>query len=437
MGNSISVAQVTASQILKEASTNHVVSQPISELLEDTAETFKEVEALIPEPPAVLQKTESLIAEVVSQLPTFEDAPKVSESFDQGLLVISETFNEAPAVVASALEEAEAAIQETVSIVQAAIPAMEEVNEVVSEKLSLVEAVLPTMEQALAPPPETPKPIEYPSECPMHKQAAPVQALPADHPVVTAQDYPSECPMHAGSNKPSANPSSDINPLNMMPPPNQRPAPDQPFPLPTNRQTSSIPKAGTEKEEFWQYPSQQMFWNAMLRKGWRWKDDELEPKDMDDIIKIHNANNEQAWLEVLKWEALHAKECGQPKLKSFGGKASDYSPRARIRNLMGYELPFDRHDWIVDRCGKEVRYVIDYYDGGAVHPDYKFALLDVRPAMDSWENCWDRMKVAWWRWMYSDEAEDTSQLAAAIAHHMPTPSEAAPEAAPASGEGSQ
>lgn len=138
-------------------------------LQEDTAETFKEVEALIPEPPAVLQKTESLIAEVVSQLPTFEDAPKVSESFDQGLLVISETFNEAPAVVASALEEAEAAIQETVSIVQAAIPAMEEVNEVVSEKLSLVEAVLPTMEQALAPPPDTPKPIEYPSECPMHK----------------------------------------------------------------------------------------------------------------------------------------------------------------------------------------------------------------------------------------------------------------------------
>lgn len=24
-------------------------------------------------------------------------------------------------------------------------------------------------------------------------------------------------------------------------------------------------------------------------------------------------------------------------------------------------MPFDRHDWIIDRCGKEVRYVIDYY----------------------------------------------------------------------------
>ena len=50
-----------------------------------------------------------------------------------------------------------------------------------------------------------------------------------------------------------------------MPPPNQRPAPDQPFPLPIERQKSNIPKAGSE--ETWEYPSQQMFWNAMLRKG--------------------------------------------------------------------------------------------------------------------------------------------------------------------------
>lgn len=125
-----------------------------------------------------------------------------------------------------------------------------------------------------------------------------------------------------------------------------------------------------------------MFWNAMLRKGWRWKEEDITPKDMDDIIKIHNANNEQAWLEVLKWEALHANECGDPRLKSFGGKAKDYSPRARIRHWMGYELPFDRHDWIVDRCGKEVKYIIDYYDGGSLDSKFQFALLDVRPAMN-------------------------------------------------------
>lgn len=249
-------------------------------------------------------------------------------------------------------------------------------------------------------PPAPVQPVEYPSECPMssdHKSETKTESIQAQ-----TMQYPSECPMSGENGSLLLNTSGDVNPLNMMPPPNQRPAPDQPFSLPTQRQVSSIPKAGSENE-FWQYPSQQMFWNAMLRKGWRWEESALEPKDMDDIIKIHNSNNEQAWREVLKWEALHASECGNPRLKSFGGKAKDYSPRARIRQMLGYELPFDRHDWIIDRCGRDVRYVIDYYDGGKVTEDYKFALLDVRPAMDSFDNCWDRMKVAWWRWRYSRE----------------------------------
>lgn len=222
---------------------------------------------------------------------------------------------------------------------------------------------------------------EIPEECPMHKKTQPSS---------------SECPVRG---------EDDINPLNMMGPGNQTPSPGQPFALSKERQLSTIPKAVCKEGEspFWMYPSPQMFWNAMLRKGWRWKDEDITQKDMDDIIKIHNANNEQAWREVLKWEALHAQECMDPRLKSFGGKATDYSPRARIRHLMGYEYPFDRHDWIVDRCGKEVRYIIDYYDGGKVNNKYQFALLDVRPAMDSVDNIWDRMRVAWWRWFYSKE----------------------------------
>lgn len=260
----------------------------------------------------------------------------------------------------------------------------------------------------------------------VHMQAA--TSLPKDHPKMAsaADSPPPECPMHqkivtdqkftpppaaappsqmkatVTSECPVQHTGSEVNPLNMMPPANQEPAPDQPFALPKDRQTSSIPKVTEDGSlQFWQYPSQQMFWNAMLRKGWRWKNDDISQKDMGDIIRIHNANNEQAWKEVLKWEALHAKECGNPRLKSFGGKAADYSPRARIRSWLGYELPFDRHDWIVDRCGKEVRYVIDYYDGDVVDSEYKFALLDVRPAMDSWENVWDRMRVTYMRWKYS------------------------------------
>lgn len=235
-----------------------------------------------------------------------------------------------------------------------------------------------------------------PPECPMHqKEVGNINSTTLPHPKLVATAVSaSECPVRHDN--------SDVSPLNMMPPANQKPAPDQPFPLPTERQTSSIPKSTEDGSvQFWQYPSQQMFWNAMLRKGWRWKEEDISQKDMGDIIRIHNANNEQAWKEVLKWEALHAKECGNPRLKSFGGKAKDYSPRARIRSWMGYELPFDRHDWIIDRCGKDVRYVIDYYDGGIVDKDYKFALLDVRPAMDSLDNIWDRMRVAYMRWKFT------------------------------------
>jgi len=227
-------------------------------------------------------------------------------------------------------------------------------------------------------------------ECFAKQKASPASECPVMH-GTTSKMTESDCPASAGIL------INDLDPTNMMPPANQQPSPGQPFPLSTERQQSTIPRAG-KPGECWVYPSQQMFWNAMLRKGWSWKKEALSPADMGNIIRIHNANNEEAWREVLKWEAMHAKECGEPQLKSFGGKAKDFSPRARIRSWLGYELPFDRHDWIVDRCGRDVRYVIDYYDGGSVDPkSYQFALLDVRPALDSFTACWDRMKVFWWR----------------------------------------
>ncbi|KAI6206335.1 hypothetical protein M3Y94_00898400 [Aphelenchoides besseyi] len=191
----------------------------------------------------------------------------------------------------------------------------------------------------------------------------------------------------------------EINPLNAMPPPNQQPAPDQPFPLSIAREKSTIPKAD-EPGKTWEYPSAQMFWNAMRRKGWQWREDQLSQKDMDNIIRIHNANNEQAWREVMKWENLLHPECDCPRLRSFKGNATKFTPRARFRHwILGYDLPFDRHDWIVDRCGqRDVHYIIDYYDGGNVDSKSKlFTILDVRPAVNHPQNVWDRMVVAYWR----------------------------------------
>ena len=56
-----------------------------------------------------------------------------------------------------------------------------------------------------------------------------------------------------------------VSPL-QMPPPNQSPAPDQPFDLDRIREESTIPRHDSGNK--WVYPSEQMFWNAMLRKGY-------------------------------------------------------------------------------------------------------------------------------------------------------------------------
>lgn len=55
------------------------------------------------------------------------------------------------------------------------------------------------------------------------------------------------------------------------------------------------------------------------------------------------------------------------------------SPLARLRSWLTGELPFDRHDWVVDRCGKEVRYVIDFYfyDDKAGTPQVRLCVLCV------------------------------------------------------------
>lgn len=155
-------------------------------------------------------------------------------------------------------------------------------------------------------------------------------------------------------------------------------------------------------KKFWQYPSEAQFFRAMRRKGW-----DPNAEDMKSVVAIHNAVNERCWHEVSQWESRHAAECPcGPKLKRFQGKPKDYSPKARLLNLLGYKLPFDRHDWVVDRCGREVRYVIDFYNAapppGSLAPAAVY--LDVRPALDSAEALYDRLAVqfAWMssmRWM--------------------------------------
>jgi hypothetical protein len=76
--------------------------------------------------------------------------------------------------------------------------------------------------------------------------------------------------------------------------------------LSKDRVVSSIPKGEftpshqTKGKENWEYPSEEMYFHAMKKKGW-----DPEAKQMASIVAIHNSVNEQSWKEVLKWESYH------------------------------------------------------------------------------------------------------------------------------------
>lgn len=45
----------------------------------------------------------------------------------------------------------------------------------------------------------------------------------------------------------------------------------------------------------------------------------------------------------------------EPRLLRFLGRPNDTAPKALAKMMVGHPLPFDRHDWVVDRGGDEVR----------------------------------------------------------------------------------
>lgn len=142
----------------------------------------------------------------------------------------------------------------------------------------------------------------------------------------------------------------------------------------------------------WVYPSEKMFFEAMKRKGYS-----AVETDMKTVVPIHNAVNERAWKEIKEWEApyLSQSKCDGPKLESFANKMERMTPTARFNTILGYTAPFDRHDWVVDRCGTRVDYVIDFYAGrpGQKGPGPSF-YLDVRPKFNTWEGC--KMRAMRW-----------------------------------------
>ena len=165
---------------------------------------------------------------------------------------------------------------------------------------------LKTKDKVEATPSATSKcPIDHNSPPPLENRCPATNKKESGCPVLTRGDVdPRNMVRYKEKN---GNAKRMLRHIFQMPPMCNEPVPNQPIPLSIERQRSSIPKAGDETDgERWVYPSEQMFYNAMIRKGWKWESEDVSSEDMENIITIHNTNNEWAWQEVLKWEAMHA-----------------------------------------------------------------------------------------------------------------------------------
>ena len=186
--------------------------------------------------------------------------------------------------------------------------------------------------------------------------------------------------------------SQALDPKNNMPVhANNLPSANQTSALSTVRVSSTILKGGgggggsADDKETWTYPSPQMFWNSINRKK---KVGDTTEGDIDIVVAIHNNMNETTWKKVVEWEAVRTSAMSlspssqpseAPKLLKFLGRPMDLSPKARLKSLFGYPLPFDRHDWVVERpSGASVRYVIDYY-----HDDRRSITVDPKTGLPS------------------------------------------------------
>ncbi|KAF9407688.1 Cytochrome c1 heme lyase [Podila epigama] len=262
-----------------------------------------------------------------------------------------------------------------------------------------------------------------PAKCPVspeaHKHFMPKRPTATPDTSSSSPSQPLPQPQHTSSSSSSSSSSSPhpesageklvIDPTNNMPvTPDQFRISSQIKELNTEREVSTIPKAANAADPYgenpnsgnhaadpdgdqsgvWIYPSEQMFFNAMKRKNWNPREE-----DMKFVVPIHNMVNEMAWKHILRWEKDMENTCGGPKLVKFEGKPKEITPKARIRSWMGYTLPFDRHDWVVDRCGKQVTYIIDFYSGqpDPRYPEAPSFYLDVRPKL-TFEGAWQRFK---------------------------------------------
>jgi len=154
----------------------------------------------------------------------------------------------------------------------------------------------------------------------------------------------------------------------------------------------SIPATGrgnSDDGKGWLNPSAGQLYRSLKRKN--------KPIEYDDALSVaavHAMVTSGTWDAIMEYEELHSSKCDSPKLARFNGMDGIYSLKAKFRRyLLRQPWPYDRHDWIVNRCGEEVTYIIDYYSYPDKKGDEELYTIDARPAPSNLTNIFDRVRV--------------------------------------------
>ena len=157
--------------------------------------------------------------------------------------------------------------------------------------------------------------------------------------------------------------------------------------LSTSRVVSTIPN----RDGNWAYPSEEQFYRNAVAKG-----HSVDPVDMEAVVGIHNAVNEETWRRIVEIEnRLHHAICpAGPKLVRFVGKPGETSLKAQLKHsLGGFVLPFDRHEWTIDRCGTgQFKYDVDFYDGPRDPSGKVNIFIDARPKLNTFAGLFDTLR---------------------------------------------
>ncbi|MES1913039.1 MAG: hypothetical protein MHM6MM_005272 [Cercozoa sp. M6MM] len=177
----------------------------------------------------------------------------------------------------------------------------------------------------------------------------------------------------------------------------------------------------------WENPSASQLFRALRRRG---KD--VESSDAASVANAHEVVTQMTWDGIMQFEDMHKDECAEPKLARFQGTAFSLSALLGIcpcdwmhagmwghtsiyeriadlkaRFVYGHTegiKSFDRHDWWVDRCGREVRYIIDYYTFEDWHGNMGYS-VDVNPA-PTLHGFIDLARFKFRQWMNSDDDDE-------------------------------